>query len=199
MTNRGPACTMRCVAIWFLYGLLAVTIGAVGSIFITAHRVGAVPMPSSPQIHRAVVEEIARVPGARRVVEVGSGWGGLAVRIARSQPGMRVVGVEASAVPWLVSRVRRAIPGAPENLEFRRADFRSTRIEAHTVYVCYLSPSAMRSVRDVFEDGAREGVVVISALFAVREWQSIRTRTARDVHTTRIFVYEPRTDPDRGG
>jgi len=179
------------VIIWFLYGLLAVTIVAVGSILITASRVDTVPMPSSPQVHRAVVEEIARLPDVRRIVEVGSGWGGLALRIARAHPQKRVVGVEASAVPYLVSRARRAAPGAPGNLAFRHADFRSVGIEPYTAYVCYLSPSAMRSVRERVEDGDRDGVIVVSALFGVREWEPVRTGIARDVHGTQVFVYQP--------
>lgn len=177
--------------IWLLYGLLAVTIAAVGSIFFTASRVEAVPMPSLPRVRAAVVDEITRLPGIRRVVEVGSGWGGLALRIARSNPEKRVIGIEASAVPLLVSRARRAVRSAPENVEFRHADFRSMEIEPRTAYVCYLAPPAMRSVRELVENGAREGVVVVSALFAVPGWEPVNTRTARDVHATTIYVYEP--------
>ncbi len=177
--------------IWLLYGLLAVTVAAVGSIFFTASRVEAVPMPSLPRVRAAVVDEVARLPGIRRVVEVGSGWGGLALRIARSHPEKRVIGIEASAVPLLVSRARRAVRGAPENVEFRHADFRSMEIEPRTAYVCYLAPPAMRSVRELVENGTREGVVVVSALFAVPGWEPVNTRTACDVHATTIYVYEP--------
>lgn len=187
------------MVIWLLYGLLAVTIVAVGSIFLTVSRVDAVPMPSPRPIHRAVIDEIDRLPGIRRVVELGSGWGGLALRIARAHPEKLVVGVEASTVPWLVSRGRRAVPGAPQNVVFQRADFRSMAIEPHTAYVCYLAPPAMRSVRELVEHGAREGVVVVSALFAVREWRPVRTTTARDVHATRVYVYEPGRDAGAGG
>lgn len=176
---------------WILYALLATTLVAVGSVFVAIRRYRAVPMPSPEAVRRAVVRELAGYPEFRRVVDLGSGWGGMAVHIARACPQREVEGVEASPVPHLFARGLQLIRGGPENLSFSRRDLRSLTLQPDTIYVCYLSPGVMRDIRAQFESQAPPGTIVISALFGIRGWQPVRSATAGDLHRTAIFVYEP--------
>jgi len=137
----------------------------------------------------AVVEELGRYEH-RRVVDLGSGWGGLAARIAAAFPGRRVTGLELAPVPYLFSKLRHS--GAYKNLSYRREDFRTLEPEEGTIYVAYLSPMAMESLRRRFERRLPSDAVLVSALFSVRSWNATRTVQARDVHRTNIHVYEIR-------
>jgi hypothetical protein len=174
------------VTIWLLYALLVLTLVAVGSIIASYLRLGAVPMPSSRAVRRAVVDEVARHPGCRAIVDLGSGWGGLTKALARAYPDRQVAGYEASLVPYLVSR---ALARRAGNLRVRRVDFRSLRPATETLYVCYLSPETMNAVQ-VFFERARAPCVLISVFFAIRGREPDRVVAAGDLHGTQLFVYE---------
>jgi hypothetical protein len=178
------------VVTWILCAALLLTLCAVLSLFVAIARLDAVPMPSSAGARRAIIEEARAFPDMQRIVDLGSGWGGLARELAAAFPGKDVVGVEASLVPLLFARVRRKVAGGPANVSYRRHDFRSLSVADDTLYVAYLSPAAMKAVGGLLEDAGDHSVALISALFAVREWQPIRTRTANDLHRTQVFVYD---------
>ena len=157
-------------------------------------------MPSSSAVRAAVAAEVARLvarhesgstrdPELHTIVDLGSGWGGLAREMALRFPDRTVIGVEASPLPHLCAALTRAVAGPP-NLNFRRADFRSMTPEVGTLYLCFLSPEAMREVHSVFGNQGERENVVISALFGVRGWTPTRTTIASDVYRTEVFVYE---------
>lgn len=174
-----------------LLAVLAATVGAAASVLFTARRVGSVPMPSSRSVHRAVVAEVARYPHAR-VVDLGSGWGGLALAVARACPERTVVGIEASRLPLLVSRLRAAArQRASGTVTFRRGDFRTEAPRGDTIYLCYLAPESMRAVADLLARAPRPGSVLISVHFGLRGHEPVRIIRAADLHRTEILVYEP--------
>lgn len=174
--------------LWLLYILLFVVVVSGISLFFSVFRLGVPPMPSSKGMREKVVEELGQYENHRSIVDLGSGWGGLAARIAVAYPHRRVTGIELAPVPYLFSRLlheRRR-----DNLTFRRGDFRELEPEDDTIYVAYLSPMAMETLRRRFEAGLPRNVVLISALFSVRSWAATRTVQARDVHRTNVHVYE---------
>lgn len=179
--------------LWLLYILLfSITVAGL-SLFFWVFRLGVPPMPSSRGMRESVVEEIRRYENHGHVVDLGSGWGGLAARIASAYPDRTVTGIELAPVPYLFSRL--VYGRGRGNLTFRREDFRELEPEDDTMYVAYLSPMAMESLRRRFETGLQRNIVLISALFSVRPWGATRTVRARDMHRTNIHVYEIR----RGG
>jgi hypothetical protein len=137
-----------------------------------------------------MIRELRRYRTVRRVVDLGSGWGGLAVMAARAYPDREVVGIEASWIPYLFSRLRCATAAAPANLSVRRTDVRWITLEPDTAYLCYLSTETMESLRARFEAHRPRNCVVISAHFAIRTWKPERTVVARDAFRTEVFVYE---------
>src|SRR5690606_10282034 len=68
---------------------------------------------------KAVRQKIAAlVPeGPRKIVEMGSGWGGLAITVAKARPDCEVLAIEYSIVPALVARLRKALDPSLKNLE----------------------------------------------------------------------------------
>ena len=57
------------------------------------------------------------------VIEIGSGWGGFAIHIAK-QTGARVVAINVSPEQIMVSRVTAAKAGVSDRVDFREADYR---------------------------------------------------------------------------
>lgn len=125
-------------------------------------------IPSIPWLRRGALGLLKnhRAQDGGSIVEMGSGWGGLAMAIARDWPGARVVGVERSALPYWVSRARLAAAqalGRYKNLRFVRADFFALDLAAHDTAVCYLLPRILGQLPPRLAPGA----LLISAGFAV--------------------------------
>lgn len=85
--------------------VIAAALTAVLSIVWMSWRNGISPMPASAPVRRAVADELNRLAGPADVVEAGSGWGTLALYVARHCPGKRVIGLENSPLPLWFSRL----------------------------------------------------------------------------------------------
>jgi hypothetical protein len=164
------------------------TLAGIASVMLGARRTGVVPMPSSRSLRRLVTDVLREYAEVPTVVDLGSGWGGLARRVARSLPQRRVVAIEHSRVPLLVSRM---VSGRVySNLEHNRADIYELPLSGGTAYVCYLSGPGMRRLRESFERELPRGGLLLSAAFAVPGWTPARVFHARDLFRTPLYIYE---------
>ena len=166
---------------------LAVVLAVIGLVFVYTVRTGNSPMPTSPRVKAVLLEAIpADLEGT--IFELGSGWGTLAIPLARRFPRCTVVAYELSPVPWLASRVRHALRPLP-NLTLLRADFHQAPLADAALVVCYLFPSAMRALKPKLESELRPGAIVVSNFFAVPGWQPQRVRTANDLYHSKVYLY----------
>lgn len=155
------------------------------SIVWTTLRVGISPMPSSGRALRAMVELI---PDDTRgdAVDLGSGWGQLAIALATHRPGLHVAGYERSIVPWACARAWARVRG--HRVRFHRGDLFDADLGAARVVVCYLCP-------DLMERLARElqhltpGTIIVSNTFRLPGWTPDEVVELRDLHGTRIYRY----------
>jgi hypothetical protein len=119
---------------------------------------------------RRVWEEVARLlPEDRplRIIDIGSGLGGLVLDLARRRPDCELSGIELAPLPWLASSLRawatrsraRFLLGDYENLDFGHYD----------VIFAYLSPAAMGALWRKAEAEMRPGSVLLSYEFAIAE------------------------------
>ncbi|MBX2831324.1 MAG: class I SAM-dependent methyltransferase [Rhodospirillales bacterium] len=138
-------------------------------IAVYAIRLRSVPMPT---MRAASDEIIAYIPAeTKTVTDFGSGWGDLALAIARARPDLQVTGIELSPIPFAVSRMRAVLAALP-NLEFIRGDFRKMDRDPGDVVVCFLDPRVMVDVGDVLSQRMGKGSIVISRAFAIPGWQA---------------------------
>ncbi len=72
---------------------------------------------------RRLAAKLLLTPG-QRVLDIGSGWGGLGLHLAR-ESGARVVGVTLSEEQHRVSRQRAAAAGLGDRVDFQLQDYRS--------------------------------------------------------------------------
>lgn len=166
---------------------LAAVLAAIGLVLAYTLKTGMPPTPTSPRV-RAVVLEALPPDLEGTVYELGSGWGTLALPLARRHPGCTVVAYEIAPLPWLVSVLRRALARLP-NLTIRRADFGEADLSDAAVVVCYLLPEAMKALRPKFEAELAPGAMVVSNFFAVPGWRASLELIADDIYRSKVHVY----------
>ena len=167
-----------------LFSLIALLI--ILSIVYRTIKNGISPMPSSKKAIQAI---LALIPeGQRRIYELGSGWGTLALSLAKRHPKSTVVGIENSPIPYAVSRLIQHGTRLP-NLLFKKADFFQTPLDDAQVIVCYLYPGAMEKLKRKFEKELQPGTCVISNTFAVPGWKPVKVIELPDLYRTKVYLY----------
>ncbi|HEX8886357.1 MAG TPA: class I SAM-dependent methyltransferase [Noviherbaspirillum sp.] len=99
-----------------------------------------------------------------RIIDIGSGLGGLALNIAARRPDCQVTGIELAPLPWLASRLR---PGNSSNCRFLRGDYQALDFADYDVVFAYLSPAAMPQLWAKARAEMRPGTLLLSHEFTV--------------------------------
>lgn len=126
--------------------------------------------------------------GSGVILELGSGWGGLANSLAKQFPGCSVIGYELSPLPWAWSKFRRWTEGLI-NATFLRQNFYRVPFQEASLVVCYLFPAAMEKLKLKFEAELTPGTWVITHTFAVPSWTPIQVLEVNDFYHTKIYLY----------
>ncbi len=167
--------------------MLAVII-AVFTIFWQEQSLGVCVMPTTPQVSRMLMDEcLAEVRGD--ILELGCGWGGLALKLAHKYPQNKVIGYEMSLLPYWVSVLRAKI-SSMKNIEIRRKNFYDTPFNDAGLVMCYLSNPHMAKLEGKFMSELPVGALVISSTFHCPNWKPIRTLDVVRLCNAQIFVYE---------
>jgi len=156
-------------------------------IVVQTQRLGISPMPSSGRAKKAMLALVSpELDGL--VLELGAGWGGLALALAAHAPRARVVAWEASWVPFAVMWVRQWVVHRP-NLELRCGDFERQPLTEARCVVCYLWPGAMTRLSERFRDELCVGAHIISNTFALRGWVAESQVQLDDLYRARVYRY----------
>jgi hypothetical protein len=173
--------------------VIALAVLAATSIVWFTVRIGIAPMPSSKRARRAMLAAAAAAPDGP-IVDLGCGWGTLAIVFARRYPGREVIGYELSWIPWLVSLLRKRALRL-HNLSLRREDFLHADLPAAAVLLCYLYPRGMRDLSDKLERDGGNPAAIISNTFALPSARPDKVFQLDDVYRTRIYLYRWPDDP----
>jgi hypothetical protein len=148
-------------------------------------RNGISPMPTSPKAIKALMSLLpSEVHGV--IYELGSGWGTLAIPLAKKYPNNAVIGFETSPIPYWVSK---SISFYYRNLTILKHDFYKVPLADAGLIVCYLHPKAMDKLQAKFEKELRSGVCIISNTFAIPHWKPEKVLEVNDLYRTRIYLY----------
>jgi hypothetical protein len=177
---------------WLIFFISVVLIGAVLlallSIVYMSWKNGISPMPASAAVRRAVAAEINRFPEQGLIVEAGSGWGTLALYVAKHCLGWRIIGIENSRFPLWISRLVSRFDFSTD-VSFIKRDLYTYPYERVDLVVCYLYPGGMKRLNTIFREKMAPGARVISVCFALPGWQSERVITCGDLYRTKVYVY----------
>ena len=171
---------------WAL-ALVVLILVIAASILWSTLRTGMPPMPSLGRAPGVMLALVAAPPEGA-IVDMGSGWGTLAIRFARRFPQTPVIGYEVSFFPWLVSVLLARLMRL-NNLRFVRRDFREADLEGVEVLLCYLMPEGMRAVQQRLERDPGSVRWVISHCFALRGREPETVRELPDLYATPVYRY----------
>ncbi len=171
-------------------------LGVIALIFVFTLANSSPPTPTGPRVMRAVFRLLPRRLPEGAIVELGSGWGGLAIRLAENYPNHDVEGLEVSPLPWLVARLRTL--GGSRNVRFRYGDFMRRDLSGAALVVCYLAGPQMRKLAPKLAAEMRPGTLVLSHTFQLPGWRPADTVIADDIYQSPVYLYEvPDQTPDQ--
>jgi hypothetical protein len=168
--------------------LVGVVLLALLSIVYVSWKNGISPMPASASVRHAVAAEINRFAERGLMVEAGSGWGTLALYVAKQCLGWRIIGIENSPIPlWISRQVSRFVFST--DVSFIKEDLYTYPYESVDLVVCYLYPGGMKRLSTIFREKMVPGARVISVCFALPGWQMERVINCGDLYRTKVYVY----------
>lgn len=100
-----------------------------------------------------------------RFIDVGSGLGGLLIKLADSRKDASFFGIEIAPLPWVLSRLRGLL--LKSNINFKYGDFYDLDFSTFDVIFCYLSPAAMPSIWTKVKTEMKSGSLFLSFEFIV--------------------------------
>lgn len=141
--------------------------------------------PSRPAVWRAVVEELP--PGRPlRLIDIGSGMGGMALHLARARPESEVTGIELAPLPWLYARLRAALTGS--RARFVLGDYERLDFGDFDMVFAYLSPAAMSGLWAKAAAEMRPGSLLISYEFEIPACPPVKTIVTTE-HGPSLYVW----------
>ncbi|MGZ9722893.1 class I SAM-dependent methyltransferase [Rhizobium miluonense] len=138
------------------------------SILLVHGLTGVPPVPSSAAEIADVIELLrkANLPKRAIIYELGSGWGSLAIALARAFPDAEIRGIEISPVPYLFSKLRM---WRFENVTIRWGNFFNRDISDADAVTCYLMIKPMPKVSSFLDHMLKDGTAVVSLTFWFRD------------------------------
>lgn len=150
---------------------------------------GVVPMPSSTR-ERLTVERLLEDVDAQQVItDLGSGWGGMAMRLSDRFPERDICAMEYSPIPYMASKIMVFLTGRA-NIKVQRRDIYSLPLESNRCYVTYLSGPAMKKLRKSFERDRPTGGLLISIAFAMPGWTPVKEIQAGELLHSPVYLYK---------
>ena len=144
-------------------------------------------MPTSPKQQRALLDSLPQdLQG--KVIDLGSGWGTLAIGLAKKLPSCQITGYESSPIPHYVSAFFLLLFRYP-NLRFVRTDIFELSVGDAEAVICYLYPGAMTKLKSKLETELQPGTIVITNTFAVPGWKPEKIAEVADFHRSKIYFY----------
>lgn len=170
-----------------LIGLCLIIAFALNEIYQQKMKVS--PMPTPPSTRHAMIDTIEQ-KNPETIVELGSGWGGVAIEAAKKYPHSEIIGFECSPVPLMFARLRKLLSPSLKNLKFVRRDFFKFDMRNADVVLCYLSNPHMAKLEPKLDRELQEGAEIISSTFHMPHWKTHHVDTIGGMYDTKIYAYQ---------
>jgi len=121
--------------------------------------------PSRPIVCQAVVDLLPDQQ-AIKLIDIGSGMGGLCLKVALAKPEAQVTGIEIAPLPYLVSSLRAYF--TQSRVRFKLGSYNALNFADYDVVFAYLSPAAMTSLWCKAQAEMREQTILLSYEFEIQ-------------------------------
>lgn len=177
------------------FTVLAITFLISLSLVWTSLRVGITPVPSSKKARQTILSAADLAPFGP-IIELGSGWGNLALVLAKKYPQRQIIGYEVSLIPWLFSLFLKHLQGA-DNLTLLKRDFLNTTLPHAALLVCYLYPGGMKKLAKKLREENTDIAMLISNTFALPDTEPEKIFRLNDLYRSPIYIYRFEKVEDR--
>lgn len=133
-------------------------------LFWSTYRTQVPYFPSRSELLNPVLDTLSDVDDLR-FVDIGSGMGGLLIKLSERRVDGQFVGIEIAPLPWLISLVRGKVWRS--NVRFELGNFYQLDLSQFNVVFCYLSPAAMLTVWQKVKSEMAPGSLFLSYEFIV--------------------------------
>lgn len=164
---------------------LAIIVAITNEIY--AHKLKVVPMASMPWVSKQIANAAkTHKSDAKVIYELGSGWGGLAHKLAKSFPAARVTGYELSPWPYITSKLfKRA-----SNLQFYRQDIFTRNYHDADIIAFYLMPATIKELVTKLKTECRAGTLIIASGFPADGLTLVDTIAMNKGLEKHIYIYQ---------
>ncbi len=144
-------------------------------------------MPTVPKVRKELLKIVSKYldDNHKNIAELGCGWGGLAVSLAKDNKKLNVTGIELSIFPYLISRFRKS----PKNLKILYQNIYDFNLQNTDIVICYLSNDHMAKLEYKMENELKSGSIVISSTFIFSKKQPIEVVELLGIYNTKIYIY----------
>ena len=172
--------TLSIAPTWFLGGfvLLALIYGRTYSTQVPLYL-------SRRPVWLAIQQLLPQAPGLR-VLDLGSGLGGLVKHLAGARPDSVVSGIESAPLPSWLSKLRLLNHA---NAQIRWGDFWRADLSRYDVVCAYLSPVPMSTLWEKIQREMRPGTLFISYRFTIPGATPSQVVTLNDFGQTKLYVW----------
>jgi hypothetical protein len=161
-----PVCVLAAASLALPSGFYLAAFGFMLVLFWSTFRTRVPYYPSGKAVRETVAELLP--PGRPlRVIDIGSGFGGLALGLSRLRPDVQAEGIEIAPLPWLVSRLRARLAG--NRVKFARGDYETLDLGAYDLVYAYLSPAVMDRLWRKAQREMAPGSILASYEFVVED------------------------------
>lgn len=170
--------------------LISAAIATTAVIAIYTLKNGIGPVPTNRRVKKRVISSLPKSVNGE-VLELGAGWGGVSLALAKAYPANKVIAVENALPVWLFCWLRVQLwklLGRANNLEVRLGDINGTHLGKAGLIYCYLYPGAMERLSSRLQE-LSPGCVVMSNTFSVPDWEPERCVQASDFWKSQIYCY----------
>lgn len=133
-------------------------------LFWSTYRTQVPYYPSSKRLIPPIVELLSEFDSPR-LIDVGSGFGGLLFDLSKCSPTVRLLGVEIAPLPYWISVLRGKL--SRSNVKFVFGAYEALNFAEFDVVFCYLSPVAMPFIWEKVLAEMRPGTILLSYEFIV--------------------------------
>ncbi|MFY9073426.1 hypothetical protein CRU99_01420 [Malaciobacter mytili] len=169
----------------FEFYLLIFLLLIVLTIVISSLKIGISPMPSSKAAQKKILE-YAKNSKDETIIDLGSGFGSLAIFLAVNLPNKKIIAYELSLVPYLISKLLKSLLKI-KNLQIYKKDFLKEDLKNATL-VCYLYFEGMKKLeKKLFDENIN--TTIISNTFSLHNIKPRKIQYAQDFFKSPIYIY----------
>lgn len=121
-----------------------------------------------------------------RVIDIGSGLGGLMMQLSKDMPHSSFNGIEIAPLPWLISFLRSKLFKSPA--KFLYGDYRKLDFADYDVIYAYLSPMVMSAVWQKAVKEMTSGSLLVSNEFNIIDKPADYTHQA-NAQSAKLYVW----------